>query len=104
VSAAVVDIAFRRRAMNTAVQSPPAQAARDAERMAREIGDRWFLAIAIADLAHVVIAQGRLDEAADIVRRDRHGSRAQRPGVADQATCRTRQARGSAGARRARRR
>jgi len=69
VSAAVVDIAFRRRAMNTAVQSPPAQGARDAERMAREIGDRWFLAIAIADLAHVVIAQGRLDEAAAIVRR-----------------------------------
>jgi hypothetical protein len=23
--------------------------------MAREIGDRWFLAIAIADLAHVVL-------------------------------------------------
>jgi hypothetical protein len=45
------------------------RAARDAERMAREIGDRWFLAIAIADLAHVVIAQGRLDEAAAIVRR-----------------------------------
>jgi tetratricopeptide (TPR) repeat protein len=45
------------------------RAVRDAERMAVEIGDRWFLAIAIADLAHVVIARGRLDEAAAIVRR-----------------------------------
>jgi class 3 adenylate cyclase/tetratricopeptide (TPR) repeat protein len=39
------------------------QATRDAERVTREIGDRWFLAGALVDQAHAVLAQDRLDDA-----------------------------------------
>ena len=40
-----------------------------AERMALEIGDRWFLSTVLVDLAHVVLAQGRLEEAEAVVER-----------------------------------
>ena len=42
---------------------------RDAERMAIEIGDRWFLAIVLVDLAHVLLGQERPDEAEMVMRR-----------------------------------
>ena len=45
------------------------RAVRSAERMATEIGDRWFLSTVIVDLAHVVLAQDRVDEAEAIVGR-----------------------------------
>ena len=39
----------------------------DAERIAREIGDRWFLSTILVDRAHVLLAQDRLAQAADAV-------------------------------------
>ena len=73
----------------------------DAERVAREIGDRWFLSTIRVDRAHVLLAQDRLARGRRGGRAHRRGPGAQRPRVARQAPRGARQARRPRGRRRA---
>ena len=58
------------------------RAVRDAEALISESDSRWYLSFIYVDLAHAILAQGRLPEAAEAVGADRDdvGRRATRSG------------------------